>query len=191
MLYNTLSPAGVRGALVLCPPWCVVALSGKSIFRSGTVVLSALIVVLVLAMALLPAATMAATHPKTVWGYVYDQDGRKVADAQVTVTMKNVSTNATVSTKTDTSDSVGFYSCNFGLADWNIGDKIVVTATYKSLQATNSTVVLCNNEFFQWENVTFPYEIPELGNGLIGILVTGLILGAVAVAVLVFWRRKA
>ena len=132
---------------------------------------------------------MAASHPKTVRGYVYDIDGRKVADAQVTVTMKDGET--TVSTKSDASDSNGFYTCNFAMTEWNIGNKIVVTATYKSLQATNSTEVFCNDEFLQYENVTFPYEIPELGNGYMGILITGLILGAVAVAVLVLMRRKA
>ena len=144
---------------------------------------------MVLSVAVLPATTMAASHPKTVRGYVYDQSGRKVANADVTVTMKDGGT--TVSTKTDASDSNGFYTCNFNSPEWNVGNQIVVTATYQSLQATNSTTVYCDDSFLQYENVTFPYEIPELGNGLMGILITGLILGAVAVTVLVLWRRKA
>jgi len=164
-------------------------MSGKSIVRAGTVVLSTVLVLLVLSVAVLPSATMAATHPKTVRGYVYDQDGRKVENAQVTVTMKDGET--IVSTKTDASDSAGFYTCNFAMTDWSVGNKIVVTATYNTLQATNTTTVLCNDEFVQYENVTFPYEIPELGKGLTGILITALIVGAVAIAVLVLMRRKA
>ena len=166
----------------------VVAMSAKWFVRPGVVVLSAALVLLVLAMAVLPAATQAASHPKQVRGYVYDQDGRKVAGAQVTVTMKNGTT--TVSAKTDTSDSVGYFSCDFASSEWNITDRILVTATYKSLQATNSTIVLCDNAFFQWENITFPYEIPELGSGYVGILIAGLLVGAVAVAALVLMRRK-
>jgi hypothetical protein len=164
-------------------------MSAKAFVRPGVVVLSAaLVVIVVLAMAIVPAATQAATHPKQVRGYVYDQDGSKVPGAQVTVTMKDGET--TVSAKTDTSDSVGYFSCDFAMAEWNIGNRILVTATYNSLQATNSTVLLCDDAFFQWENITFPYEIPELGSGYVGILIAGLLVGAVAVAALVFMRRK-
>ncbi len=161
----------------------------KAIVRPGVLVLSVALVVFVLAAAVLPSASLAASHPKQVRGYVYDQDGRKVADAQVTVKMMDGETQ--VSVKTDTSDSVGYFACDFVEADWNIGNRILVTATYKSLQATNTTVLLCNDAFYQWENITFPYEIPELGNGFVGILVTGLVLGAVAVVALVFMRRRA
>jgi hypothetical protein len=166
----------------------VVAMSAKAILRPGVVVLSAVLVLVMLAVAVIPSATMAATHPKLVIGYVYDQSGRKVPDAQVTVTMMNGGTQ--VSAKTDTSDSKGYFSCNFGMTEWNIGNKIVVTAIYNSLEATNSTTVLCNDEFQQWENITFPYEIPELGNGIAGFLATGLLIGAMAVAFLVFVRKK-
>ncbi len=160
-----------------------------SFVRASTAVLSVTLVLVVIAVAVLPASTSAGPHPKQIRGYVYDQDGRKVADAQVTVTMKDGEN--TVSTKTDTSDGVGYFTCDFGATEWNNGNRIVVTAIYKSLEATNTTILLCNDAFYQYENVTFPYEIPELGNGYTGILVTGLILGAVAVAALVFLRRKA
>lgn len=166
----------------------VVAMSAKVFVRPGVVVLSAALVLIVLAAAVLPVATQAATHPKQVRGYVYDQDGRKVANAQVTVTMKDGVTQ--VSAKTDTSDSAGYFACDFGLTEWNIGNQIVVTATFSSLQATNSTEVYCDDAFLQWENITFPYEIPELGNGFTGILITGLLLGGIAIAALVLIRRK-
>ncbi len=162
-------------------------MSRRSIVRQCAVV-SAVLVILMVAAAVIPAATQAGTHPKQVRGYVYDIEGRKVADAQVTVTMKDGETQ--VSVKTKTSNSAGYFACDFANAEWNIGNRIFVTATYNSLQATNTTTVLCTDAFFQWENITFAYEIPELGNGFTGILITGLVLGAVAVAALVFMRRK-
>lgn len=161
---------------------------GKAIFRPGVVAVSVVLVVLVVSLAVVPASTQAATHSKWVRGYVYDQDGRKVPNAQVTVTMMNGPTQ--VSAKTDTSDSSGYFNTIFESTEWNIGNKIVVSAIYNSLEATNTTTLLCDDEFMQYENVTFPYEIPELGNGIAGFLVTGLLVGAIAVALLVFVRRK-
>ena len=191
-LYSTLHHTLTGGCWVAplarpLSPQGVVSVS-KAIPRSASVVLSAALVLLVLAVAFVPAATEAGSHPKQVRGYVYDQTGRKVADAQVTVTMKDGETQ--ISAKTDTSDSTGYFSCSFGTTEWYIGNRIVVTATYQSLQATNSTEVYCDDAFFQWENVTFPYEIPEFGGGFVGLLITGLLLGAVAVGALVFVRRK-
>ena len=167
----------------------VVAMNGDRILSPGVIVVSAALVFLMLAVATLPSGIMAADHPKTVRGYVYDQDGRKVVNAHVTVTMMDGETQ--ISAKTEDSDSNGYFSCNFDNSDWYIGNTIVVSATYGALQATNETPIVADDEFVQWENVTFPYEIPELGNGLFGFLVAGLLLGAISVAALVLIRRKA
>ena len=194
-LFSTLQysyPGGSRRAWSSPPfsPLGVVAMSAKAIVRPSAVFLSAALLLVALAVALSPGATLAGDHPKQVVGYVYDIDGRKLANAEVTVRMMDGTTQ--ISVKTDTSDSVGYFSCNFETSEWFDGNKIEVTATYNSLQAENTTLppVLCNGDFFQWENVTFLYEIPELGKGISGILITGLVLGAVAVAALVLVRKK-
>ncbi len=163
-------------------------MSRKILLRASTTVASTILILMVLAVAFLPSTSIAASHSKIVRGYVHDQSARIVADAEVTVTMKNGAT--TVTTKTDTSDSTGFYSTTFLQNEWEIGYEIVVTAIYKSLETSNDEPVFCNDAFVQYVNITFPYEIPELGNGFLGVLVTGLILGAVAVVALVVMRKK-
>jgi|GEM_PF-1313876 len=166
----------------------VVALS-RSALRPVVIVASVTFAVLMVTVAVVPSATRAADYSKSVRGYVYDIDGRKVAGADVTIAMMNGGVQ--VSSHTETSNSLGYYNIVFEPTEWNPGYRILVTAIYNSLEASNATVVLClNNPFPQWENVTFEYEIPELGSGYGGILVTGLLVGAMAVAFLVFVRKK-
>lgn len=161
--------------------------------RSSVVVLSAALMVLVLAVAIVPRSSVAADdHPMQIKGYVYDNAGHKVANADVTVTIYSGATPGAFGT--DTSDSVGYFTVDFAKGQWATGDKVLITAEYKSLQASNGTdatpvVILNGNNFFAWKNVTFPYEISQLGN-MTGLLVTAGLVGVVA-AVAVVWRRKA
>lgn len=126
--------------------------------------------------------------PKMIIGYVRDNAGNDLVGASVTVNIRDRSTNALISTLSDTTDSDGYYSVTFGppASQWEPTYKIEVIATYNSAQQTNTTNAL-NNHPFQWVNVTYPYEIPELGSWL-GIAIAGCSLGAVAVVLLV--RKK-
>ena len=153
--------------------------------RSAVVVLSVVLTVLVLAVAILPGASVAADQPLNVKGYVYDDHGNKIANADVTVTISGVS-------KTDTSDSspLGYFSVIFAPNEWADGNTVQVVAQYQGgTQGLNDTVKAKGTDFYVWENVTLPYEIPQFGNAT-GLLVTAGLVGVVACVALV-WRRTA
>jgi hypothetical protein len=160
--------------------------------RSAIVILSAVLTVLVLAVAILPSASVADdSHPMQVKGYVYDDHGNKIANADVTVTMYNGLVAGVSKTATSSSSPKGFFSVNFALGEWATGNTIQVVAQYQSgTQGLNDTVTANGVNFFQWENVTLPYEIPQFGNNTTGLLLTAGLIGVVAVVALV-WRRSA
>jgi hypothetical protein len=126
------------------------------------------------------------TYPKPVRGYVWDSEGTLISGADVTV---NIKQGVVIrSTLTDTTDSVGLYAVSFLAADWDVGDTIEVIASFSSQQTPpNSTAA--TSALVQWINVTAPFEIPEFGS-MAGFIVTGGLLGAVAVVALVYFRKR-
>ena len=160
--------------------------------RSAIVVISTVLVVLVMAVAILPKPTAAAdSHPMNVRGYVFDNAGHKIANANVTVSMYNSTTESNL-TKTSTSSSspLGYFSVDFGVGEWATGETVWVIAEYKGdSQAVNHTATANGIRMFTWENATFPYEIPQFGS-MTGLLLTAGLVGVVA-CVAVVWRRKA
>jgi len=144
---------------------------------------AALIFVLVFAFAV-PMNASAGPNPLIVRGVIYDSVGSTVEGAEVTVTMYNGAT--PVSTHTDVSDSVGFYSTSFLVAEWEVGYNVVVVAVYEG-SPEDATAVAPNANTLDVD-VHFTFEIPEFGSGW-GLLVSGLTVGTVAV-VAVVWRRK-
>ena len=150
-----------------------------------------LIMIAIFAVGMLLGSSIASADlgPKVVRGYIRDNAGNDLQGASVTINIRNISTNALVATLSDPStDEDGFYSVSFGppSLNWAPNYKIEVIATYNSAQETNITNAL-NNVPVQWVNVTYPYEIPELGSWL-GFAIAGCALGAVAVVILV--RKK-
>lgn len=131
-----------------------------------------------------PANCAAADSPVFVRGYIYDSEGRLVEGASVTVSMKDGET--VISTKTDNSDSSGFYSTTFLAVEWDVGNTVYVIAEFSGNQQPNWTVAIDTEEIYV--DVHFTFEIPEFGFDA-GLLVAGLGIGAVAVGALV-WRRK-
>jgi hypothetical protein len=157
--------------------------------RSAVVVLSVVLTVLVLAVAILPRPSAAGDgHPMNVRGYVYNNVGLKIANADVTVTMYNVTPGVS---KTDTTSSspLGYFSVDFEIGEWATGETILVVVVYQGvLQGYNDTAVANGINMYTWENFTSPYEISQLGNTT-GLLLTAGLVGVVA-AVGVVWIRK-
>jgi hypothetical protein len=139
----------------------------------------------VLALATVPVNSAAdAPNPITVRGTIYDNAGNEIPDIPVTVNMKDGAT--VVTTKLDTSSSLGVYSVLFGVTEWEVGYTIEVTATGPSGQENETAIA--PDDFQITIDVQFAYEIPEFGFDA-GVLVAGGAVGFIAVAVLV-WKRK-
>jgi len=153
------------------------------------------VAIALVAMFLMSQSAQAATGPKAVKGYVRDVDGNFINDIPITVNIRRASDNTVRATLTDTSKYVevdgedwnGYYGVTFGPSDWDIGDTIEVIATHGANQESNSTVATVIP--FQWVNVTFPYAIPEFGS-IVGFLVAGGLIAAVAVVFLVVKKKK-
>lgn len=159
--------------------------------RSAVVVISVVLTVLVLAVAVLPRPSAAADdHPMNVRGYVYNNVGIKVANADVTVTMYNGGTPGVSKTDTSSSSPLGYFSVDFAVGDWATGNTIWVIVVYQGApQGDNHTAIANGNYMYTWENFTSPYEIPQFGNTT-GLLLTAGLVGVIA-AVAVVWIRKA
>ncbi len=159
--------------------------------RSAVIALSAALGVLVLAAVLVPSASLAAdNHTMNIRGYVFDNHGNKIADAQVTVTMYRGATPGVSHSTTSSSSPKGWFNVNFVEGEWATGDTVLVVAQYQGgAQGTNHTLAVDGANFFEYENVTLPYEIPQFGSTA-GLLVTAGIIGVVASVVLVWKRTK-
>lgn len=155
--------------------------------RSGLVVAIAA-VVLVIAVFMLANVANAALWPKNVRGWIRDNEGNPVNGASVTINIRWESDDTIRSTYTATSGSDGFYSKSVLASDWDEGDTIQVIATYKSSQQSNETVADANP--VQFVNVTYPFAIPEFGPSFVGLIAAGAAIGGVAVALLVYFKRK-
>jgi parallel beta-helix repeat protein len=122
---------------------------------------------------------------KLVFGIVRGDDGNPLEGAGVTVVMKDGET--VVSMKAALTDSSGAYNVTFEWLLWNVGYTIEVTATYESVQASNSTDADVNAA--QEVDVTYEYEIPDFGS-LWGFLIAGLLVGAVGIILLMRQKGK-
>lgn len=142
-------------------------------------------------LAFTPNLASAGDFSKSVRGYVYEGDSsHPVEGASVTVQIwKPDNTLRYEYPELLTTDSLGRYSCTIGALNWEIGDTILVTATKAGLgEETGSKVITQNSATAPVEivNVIFPTAIPQLA-GTLGVLVTGAIVGVVAIVAL---RRK-
>jgi hypothetical protein len=130
---------------------------------------------------------IAATGPKIVRGYIWDDAGRLVEGAEVTINMLAQSDSSVRATYSETTPATGYYSVTFDMGEWDIGDMIQVIATFDSKQEPNSTVATSVGP--QWVNVSFDFEIPEFGSYL-GLLIAGGAIGIVGIAVVSMKRRR-
>ena len=154
---------------------------------SATVKVFAISLTLAAVMMTVPTSSNAGTFPKLVYGYVWDAAGTPLEDADVTVNIKRPDTTIR-STLTDTTLSGGDYMVSFSQEDWEIGDTIEVISTYHGNQESNTTDPI-SAEGPQMVNISYAFEIPEFGSSA-GILITGALLGAVAVVTLVYFRKR-
>lgn len=145
----------------------------------------ALSVIVLAAMAMAVGKSSAEVFPKEVRGFVWDSEGRAVEGADVVVTVKDGETERV--SYSETTSSIGFYSLTVAPDKWDEGNTIEVVAEFNGKERPNSTVATLSP--LQWVNVTFTFEIPEFG-GMTGLLVTGGLLGAVAVVALVYFRKR-
>lgn len=159
---------------------CIYSKSGhRTTIGICTILLCTFISLLIIS----PGFTSAATHAKTVRGYVWDSVGRDIEGASVLINIKDGE--SIVSSDSDTTDANGFYSVIFNDFEWDIGNTIEVISMYESSEEINSTVA--DDSFVQWVNVSYTFEIPQFGGGM-GLLIAGGFLGAIAIAS--FTRRK-
>jgi len=143
----------------------------------------AMCVVLVAVLLSVPKTTSAAgTHDKVVNGYVEDNAGNPYPGVTVSVTIDG-------NVKSELTNSAGYYDLQFLLAEWTVGSTIFVVAQYQS-GAPQTTNVAADDSFTQtMTTLIFPYEIPEMGSSL-GLIAAGILVGAVAIVVVTFVRRK-
>lgn len=173
---------------IIAPIGSVTVMSSRYMMNDARRVLIAfsfIAMLLLLASLMVPTSAKAATHTKDVRGFVYDADYRKIPGASVSVTMLNPGNPVT---KSEPSDSTGWFNIQFLAAEWDVGVTIRVVATYSS-QQSDPNETTANDIIFQWCNATaFEFEIPQFGSAA-GLLVTAGIIGVVAVTVL-FWKRR-
>jgi len=149
------------------------------------VALAVVSVLTVLALAAVPANSAAdAPNPIAVQGTIYDSEDNKIPDIPVTVNMKDGAT--IVTTKSDTTGSLGEYGVLFQVTEWEVGYTIEVIATGPAGQESVTEDAPAAIQITI--DVQFAYEIPEFGFDA-GVLVAGGAVGFIAVAALV-WKRK-
>lgn len=133
----------------------------------------------------------AATDPKYVLGYVKDSADRVLVGASITVNIRDDATDGTIlSSRSDTTDGIGYYSVGFAAGDWNVGDFIEVISDFSGNQIkVYSAATLLTLPFNHWANITYPYEIPEFGS-TVGLIIGGVAIGVVGAIFLVVRKRK-
>jgi hypothetical protein len=155
--------------------------------RSFAIILTTVAFALVASALMVSNSASAATGPKQVKGYIWDNAGRLVEGADVTINMLAQSDLSIRASYSETTPSDGYYSVSFGMSEWDIGDTIQVIATFNGNQEPNSTAA--TSTFSQWVNVSFDFEIPEFG-GYLGLLIAGGAIGVVGIAVVSMKRRR-
>ncbi len=162
--------------------------SYSGIFRKLPAVLISLSALLLVVMMFSANLASAGPGPKSVRGYIWDNMGNRVEGAHVLVEIINPGNGQVKISDTFDSDSNGFYSVMFGPFDWEVGDTIKVTATYNSVPRSNTTSADANA--IQFVDVTFPFEIPQMGGGWLGLLVSGGAVAAVALVIMGMPKKK-
>jgi hypothetical protein len=151
------------------------------------VVLTTVLLALVASALMTSNEALAATGPKAVRGYIWDDHGNLVEGADVTVNILAQSDSSVRATEADTTLADGEYFVTFSLDEWDVDDMIEVIATYNTVQEPNSTAATVSG--LQWVNVSFDFEIPEFGSYL-GLLIAGGAIGIVGIAVVSMKRRR-
>ncbi len=120
----------------------------------------------------------AAGGPKSIWGYVYDENGVPADGATVTVSVWN---NANVETSgIDVTHDGGFYEVIFNDGSvWDIGKQVRAIADDGVSQSPPSTDTLVAGPD-QQVDVHYPTAIPQFGSA-IGLAFSAGIVGVVAV----------
>ena len=116
-------------------------------------------------------------------GNVTDAGGRPLVGASVVVVMMNGAT--PVDTKTTTTDGDGFYTVQVGLDVWETGYTVTSTATFNSVQTSDSATIVDDFPFLTID-LQFEFEIPQFGS-ILGFVAAAGLVGVVAV---VFLTRK-
>jgi hypothetical protein len=143
----------------------------------------AMCVVLVAVLLSVPKiASAGASHFKIVDGYVQDNKGNPYAGVTVSVTIDG-------NVKSELTNSAGFYDLLFLSAEWTVGSTISVVAQYQSGEPQTTSAVADDSNAQTMTTLVFPYEIPEMGSSL-GLVAAGILVGAVAIVVVTFVRRK-
>lgn len=110
-------------------------------------------------------ATISATGPLIVYGTVNSTGGGAVVGATVTVTILNGIVVRT--TQSTTSVAAGFYTLTIDPTLWDIGNTIVVDASFSSAVGQNSTTAIGSLEHI---DVKLGSAIPELGGTATSVL---------------------
>jgi hypothetical protein len=124
----------------------------------------------------------AASWPKDVSGYVYDDSDDLVVGADIDVEIWNGGTLRYTYPLDVTTDDEGFYAVSIGSENWDVGNTIRVNATEGSFRGTNSTVA--DSGPAQTIDVHFTEVIPEFGSVLV------VVVSMVALIVLMSARKK-
>jgi len=129
----------------------------------------------------------AATQPKIVWGYIYDEADQLLAGATVTVTMKYGTGTTRSEITADPTESDGYYMVTFETNQWEEGDTIEVSAMKSGGEvATNSTEATPADAGDQQIDIHFSeIVIPEFGSALLVVPILGLM----AVCLLIGCRK--
>jgi hypothetical protein len=130
----------------------------------------------------MPRAVSAEIGPYLVSGTVTDSAGRPIVGAGVVVVMMNGATEVDIAS--DTTDSNGFYTVSFATDNWEIGFSITSTATFNSVQVSDT--IPADEYPVSTINLQFLFEIPQFGS-ILGFVATAGLVGVVAV---VFLAKK-
>ena len=120
-----------------------------------------------------------------VSGYVYDEGGVPLDGAHVVVT----DTTTPFSGSYDTGGDGFYYVTVPGLGGWEVGDVIVVVATFGGDEATNTSTATAQMEFDGMDlDAHFGTAIPQLGSS-VGMAIAAGLVGLVAVVAVGVRRR--
>jgi len=148
--------------------------------------LSSFSVLSILAVALLGSmSAMAQTGPKAVRGYVYDNAGKVLEGANVTVEIINKTTHTVTDTQRDTTGSDGYYMVTF-FGTWEIGDTIRAKATYGSVESQVNETIIATESPYEDLDIHFTTAIPQFGS----VLGFGVAAGLVCAVGLAFVSRR-
>jgi len=150
---------------------------------SKTVVASFAILMMLLALPMLASPAVAETSPLGVYGYVRDSANNPVVGASVLVWIVTPTNHLRTTT-----DSDGYYTVVFPMANWTMGNTITVTATSGLGTSLPNETTITDNPMEIW--VDYSTAIPEFGS-LMGALVAAVLVAVVAVVAIGTRRQRA